>query len=44
MKIGIITAMKEEADHIIKEYDLKECISLQNIHIYENNEIVLVLA
>lgn len=44
MKIGIITAMKEEADHIIKEYDLKESISLQNIHIYENNDIVLVLA
>lgn len=44
MKIGIITAMKEEADHIIKTYQLKPGISLKNIHIFENDTIVLVLA
>lgn len=44
MKIWIITAMKEEADHIIKLYDLTPKTSLQNIHIFEREDIVLILA
>ena len=44
MKIWIITAMREEADHIIKLYDLTPKTSLQNIHIFEREDIVLILA
>lgn len=43
-KIAIITAMKEEAEHIIKKYNLKETNKLKHIFIYENEDIVLVLA
>ncbi len=43
-KIWIITAMKEEAEHIIKMYDLHETKWLKNISIFENDNIVLVLA
>jgi hypothetical protein len=32
---AIITAMKEEADLIIKKFDLKEVKKLKNITIYE---------
>jgi len=32
---AIITAMKEEADHIIKRFNLKEVKTLKNIKIYE---------
>ncbi len=44
MKIWIITAMKEEADHIIKLYNLSLKVSLQNMHIFEGENIVLILA
>lgn len=43
-KIAIITAMKEEAEHIIHEYKLIEKKSIGNIYIYENNYIVLFLS
>lgn len=43
-KIAIITAMKEEAEHIIQEYFLKNTKNLNNISIYENENIVLALA
>lgn len=42
--IGIITAMQEEAEHIIKMYWLKNTKKLKNISIYENDNIVLALA
>ncbi|NVP17501.1 5'-methylthioadenosine/S-adenosylhomocysteine nucleosidase [Candidatus Gracilibacteria bacterium] len=42
--IGIITAMQEEAEHIIKMYGLKNTKKLKNISIYENDNIVLALA
>jgi hypothetical protein len=32
---AIVTAMKEEADLIIKKFDLKETKSLKNIKIFE---------
>lgn len=49
---AIVTAMKEEADLIIKKFDLKEVKTLKNIKIFENfregedwkEKIVLVLA
>lgn len=44
MKIAIITAMREEADHIIGTYDLKEVKRLGTLSIYENETIVLALA
>lgn len=43
-KIAIITAMREEADHIISLYNLTQTKKLQNITIYENDGIVLALA
>lgn len=42
--IGIITAMQEEAEHIIKMYWLKNTKKMKNISIYENDNIVLALA
>jgi hypothetical protein len=36
--------MKEEADHIINLYNLSPKISLQNMHIFEGDNIVLILA
>ena len=44
MKIAIITAMKEEAYHIIKQYNLHEVKRLHTLSIYENESIVLALA
>ncbi len=43
-KIWIITAMKEEAEHIIKLYWLENSKNLENISIYENQRIVLILS
>lgn len=43
-KIAIITAMNEEAEHIIKLYWLKNTKKLKNLTIYENDNIVLALA
>jgi len=43
-KIAIITAMTEEAEHIIKLYELKNTKKLKNLTIYENDSIVLALA
>lgn len=43
-KTAIITAMSEEANHIIKLYDLKETKKLKNLIIYENEDIVLALS
>lgn len=43
-KIAIITAMNEEAEHIIKLYELKNTKKLKNLTIYENDSIVLALA
>lgn len=42
-KIWIITAMKEEADHIINLLNLKKVDNLKNITVYENIDFVLVL-
>ncbi len=42
--IGIITAMQEEAEHIIKLFWLKNTKKLSNLIIYENKKIVLALA
>lgn len=42
-KNWIITAMREEAEHIIKLYDLKKTNWLLNIEVYENDKIVLAL-
>lgn len=42
-KTAIITAMKEEADHIISIYNLQQTIKLNNITIFENEDLVLVL-
>lgn len=42
-KIWIITAMKEEADHIINLLNLKLSKNLKNIYFYENDKYVLVL-
>ncbi|MDD2907186.1 MAG: 5'-methylthioadenosine/S-adenosylhomocysteine nucleosidase [Candidatus Gracilibacteria bacterium] len=42
--IGIITAMQEEAEHIIKLFGLKNTKKLSNLIIYENEKIVLALA
>lgn len=44
MKIAIITAMKEEADHIIKQYNLQEVKRFHTLSIYENETMVLALA
>jgi nucleoside phosphorylase len=43
-KTAIMTAMREEADHIIKNYGLTLSSELQNLFIYENENIVLALA
>lgn len=43
-KIVIITAMQEEANHIIELYSLKLIKEFINIKIYGNNNIVLALA
>ncbi len=43
-KTAIITAMSEEAEHIIKLYWLINTKKLENIIIYENESIVLALA
>lgn len=43
-KIAIITAMNEEAEHIILLYWLTEIKKLQNITFYENENIILALA
>ena len=43
-KFAIITAMKEEADHIISTYNLGKIKELKHMKIYENNDIVLFLA
>lgn len=43
-KIAIITAMKEESEHIISLYSLTQTKQLQNITIFENDTIVLILA
>jgi hypothetical protein len=43
-KFAIITAMKEEADHIITNYSLEKVKELKHMKIYENNETVLFLA
>lgn len=43
-KFAIITAMKEEADHIINNYNLEKVKELKHMKIYENNDIVLFLA
>ena len=40
-KIGILTAMKEEADIIIKKYNLEFSLSSWNMKFYENDNIVL---
>ena len=42
-KIGIITAMDEEAEHIIAAYDLEEKERLGHLTFYEWENIVLVL-
>ena len=44
MKTAIITAMKEEADHIIKQYNLTETKKLHTLSVFENEDIVLALA
>lgn len=43
-KTAIVTAMREEAEHIIKLYWLINTNKLENIIIYENENIVLALA
>ncbi len=43
-KTAIITAMREEADHIITNYGLTLKAQLKNLFIYENENIVLALA
>ncbi|MDP2090218.1 MAG: 5'-methylthioadenosine/S-adenosylhomocysteine nucleosidase [Candidatus Gracilibacteria bacterium] len=43
-KTAIVTAMREEAEHIIKLYGLINTNKLENIIIYENENIVLALA
>lgn len=43
-KVAIITAMNEEADHIINLYWLKFIKKLKNISFFENDNIVLALA
>lgn len=42
-KTAIITAMREEADHIIKAYSLENSKRISNIEFYENDEMILVL-
>lgn len=44
MKIAIITAMSQEADHIIKNYNLVKTKELKNLQIFENENIVLALS
>lgn len=44
MKIAIITAMSQEADHIIKNYNLVKTKELKNLKIFENENIVLALS
>ena len=42
-KAWIITAMKEEAEHIIVSYKLEETKKLNNLTVYESENIVLIL-
>lgn len=42
-KIWILTAMREEAEHIINLFGLQLTKKLQNISFFENEEVVLVL-
>lgn len=44
MKVWIITAMKEEAEHIINKYNLKIVKNFENFKLYENENIVLILS
>ena len=43
-KIWILTAMQEEAHHIINLLGLKPSSTLKNISFFENEEYVLVLS
>ena len=43
-KIGIITAMREEAEHIIDMYQLQHISKLKTLEIYESDDIVLALS
>ncbi|MCS6983447.1 MAG: 5'-methylthioadenosine/S-adenosylhomocysteine nucleosidase [Candidatus Absconditabacterales bacterium] len=43
-KYAIITAMKEEADHIIGYYSLSKINNYKHMTIYENDDIVLLCA
>lgn len=43
-KIAILTAMREEAEHIISNYWLNLVKKINQLEIYENNEFVLALA
>lgn len=43
-KIWIITAMAEEAEHLITLFGLQTTKSLQNISFFENDEVVLALS
>lgn len=43
-KIAIITAMQEEAEHIIQKYNLKLSKKMEYTSFYENEHIVLALA
>lgn len=42
-KIAILTAMREEAEHIISNYWLNLVKKINQLEIYENNEFVLAL-
>lgn len=43
-KFALITAMKEEAEHIISTYNLEKIKELKHMQIYENDDTVLFLA
>ena len=43
-QIGIITAMREEAEHIIERYHLKHVHTLSTLEIYESDDLVLALS
>ena len=43
-KIWIITAMREEAEHIIERYQLRRVHTLSTLEIYESSDIVLALS
>jgi len=42
--IGIVTAMKKEANLIIEKFNLKQSETLKNILIYSNKDIILILS